>query len=197
MISTRDAKLLNRLDIPAEHKEYVAGLWYDNPQHRSAWEVLLTWLLRALVPALCAVLIHTLVYPEMQLTPFLRLVSFIVWGCILCAPLLAGFSLLGFIIMAREPENLRAHLTKREGVCYVARRGTLGKVLVGFSMLLIILLVMVGWTITGLFYLMSWVSILAIHAVTKGAVRESIKGLYEHDRDRVREARNVTRPQIT
>lgn len=42
MLTRRDAQLLRRLDIPSEHKEYLKGLWAENPQHRSVPQVLVT-----------------------------------------------------------------------------------------------------------------------------------------------------------
>lgn len=116
MLSMRDAKLLRRLDLPVEHKAYLSNLWYENPQHRSMLDVLITWLLRALVPAMCAVLIGALWYPEIEWGPFLRFASFVVWIFIVCAPLLIGFEFFGFIMMARNQEKLHAFITKRGGV---------------------------------------------------------------------------------
>lgn len=192
MLTRRDAQLLCRLDLPVEHKEYLKGLWAENPQHRGVLEVLAAWLLNALTPAMCTVLIGALWYPQIQLTPLLRLTSFVVWILIVCTPLLMGLALLGFSTLVREPEKLRASLAKREGVHYAARRSAVGKVLVGFSIVLVGLLVMVGWTTTGIFYLLSWLVLLAIRAMANGAVQEGIKVVYEYERDRVRQARNVT-----
>lgn len=141
---------------------------------------------------MCAVLMGALWYPQSQLTPVLRLTSFMIWGIMVCAPLLAGLGLTAFQTLAREPEKLRASLAKREGVEYAVRCGAVGKMLVGFNIVLVALLVMVGWNITGIFYLLSWVAALAMQVVVKGAVQEGIKGLYEHDRNRVRQMRNVT-----
>lgn len=197
MSRMRDAKLVGRLDLPAEHKAYVSNIWYENPHHRSALQVLMVCLLNALVPAICAVLIGTLRYPPMQMIPLLRLTAFVVWGIIVCAPFVAVLGLLDFKRLAREPEKLRASLAKRECVEYAARRSTVGKMLVFFSIVLVVLLVMVGWTMTGVFYLLSWLVLLAIRVLMKEDVQEEIKNLYEQDRDRVRQARNVTpRPQI-
>lgn len=192
MLSMRDAKLLRRLDLPAEHKEYLAGLWYENPHHRSLLQVLVTWLFNALVLAMCAVLIGALWYPQMQMIPLLRLTSFVIWGVIVCAPPLVGLGLVGFRTLVREPEKLRASLARRECVEYAARRSAMGKVLVFFSIVLVVLLVMVGWTMTALFYLWSWLVVLVIRVLQRDAVREEIKNLYEQDRNRVRQARNVT-----
>lgn len=69
----------------------------------------------------------------------------------------------------------------------------MGKILVGFSVVLVVFFVMVGWTITVISYLLSWMIYIAIRFIITGAVQEGIKGPYKHDRNRVRQPYNVRR----
>ena len=194
ILSRKDQRLLNRVDLPTRHKAYLEELWIENPcpqqeLPKKVGILIINLVLRLLLPAMCVVLLVHLMYPEAYVQPFLRLVRFCVWGLAFLGVAVNGLLLL----MVLGGKDLRVLLAGRGIVLFLVRQTVWGRVVTGLHISLILLLIMVGWGFTALMYLGGWMTMLILHQVGKGVTQKAVEVLYDRDQGNVVSIRNVTR----
>jgi|GEM_PF-5370570 len=199
-LSIKDQKLLNRLDLPTNHKAYLEELWAESsspPAKRTLSSIVVNVLVRFILPAMCIVLMAHLLYPELAIAPFLRLVYFLVLAMAFLGVSLNGLMILGLYGAAGNPQNLRKILASTAGrgtVLFLVRRTLWGKTVIWLNVFLTMLLIMVGGVgaFIAIVYLVAWISMLILHQVGKGATQRAIAALYDHDQIQVDRMKNVT-----